>query len=169
MTITPEWQARAKNKANEILAEFADGRPLKAPLPINEIILDHVCDATIKTDLSFPKGVSAFSTKDMTVGWIVAINGREPIQRQRFSAAHELAHITLLTNQPSKVYCSANDDWAERLCDYFAGHLLMPEALVRQLYPAQSVPNIREVARTFKVSQAVAEIQFKQLRMQFTW
>src|ERR1019366_6918890 len=102
---------------------------LKTPISIKEIIESYLGDVhyvvKINSEL-FPKGVSAFSTKDMNVGWIIAVDGRECTERQRFSAAHELAHIVLFPN-PSKTVCCSKDGrgWDEDLCDRFAGDILM--------------------------------------------
>jgi Zn-dependent peptidase ImmA (M78 family) len=166
MNATPEWQVIARIKAKEILLEYSERHPLRAPLPINDIIEEYVGDIKIMTEPIFPDGVSAFSTKDMNIGWVVAINGKECMERQRFSAAHELGHICLLPTQPRTVFCSTNDDWVERLCNYFAGYLLMPKSLVNELY-VSSIPSLSEVARKFRVSPAVAEIQLKQLGLSY--
>jgi len=74
---SPEWLTTAKNKANEILEDFASGSPLKVPVPINDLIEEYLGDVSlvVRQDLPFSEGVSAFSRKDMGIGWIVAING----------------------------------------------------------------------------------------------
>jgi Zn-dependent peptidase ImmA (M78 family) len=170
-TIPPAWRNLAKNKAKEILEEVALGSPMKAPVPIHDIIEAYVGDVqvVVSMDEIFPEGVSAFATKDMNLGWVVVINGREPLVRQRFSAAHELAHIALFVNQPKKVFCShRSDDWFEKLCDRFAGDILMPDRLILDFYRSTPSPYLGEVANYFKVSRQVAGIQLGRLGLPFS-
>lgn len=171
MQIPDEWRVKAKNKVNEILKEAQDSGYFKTPIPIRDVIESYLGDVhcVVKSNSElFPQGVSAFSTKDMNIGWIVVVNGQECTERQRFSAAHELAHIVLFPNQPKTVFCSKNvRGWDEDLCDEFAGDILMPEMMVRELYKATPSPYIEDVARIFKVSKPVAEIQLKRLNLAF--
>ncbi len=170
-TIPPEWQNLARHKVNEILEEVGLGYPLKAPVPINEVIESYLGDVQLVTimDEIFPEGVSAFATKDMSLGWMIVINGREPLVRQRFSAAHELAHITVAPKYRKKEYCSHHsDDWVEKLCDRFAGDILMPDTLLLNFYRSNPLPYLTQVANHFKVSRQVAEIQLGRRGLPFT-
>ena len=171
MKIPDKWQAYAKNKVDEILEEATDSCSLRTPVPITEIIESYVGDVHMIVSMNsnlFPEGVSAFSIKDMTVGWMIVVNALEIVERQRFSAAHELAHIVLFKNQASKVFCSQNSrGWDEKLCDRFAGDILMPETLVREIYRSISSPYLEDIAKTFKVSRPVAEIQLKRMGLPF--
>jgi Zn-dependent peptidase ImmA (M78 family) len=172
MIIPDEWKNIAKNKVDEILKEVSDSFQLKGPVPILDIIESYLGDVCIisKMNYPFPEGVSAFSQKDMRQGWIIAINENEIVERQRFSAAHELAHIVLFTNNPNMVFCSKeSSDWTEKLCDRFAGDILMPEEMVRSLYKLNPLPYLEDVAKTFKVSRPVAEIQLKRLNLAFKY
>ena len=171
ITIPPEWQNLARHKVKEILEEVALSSSLKAPVPIDEVIESYLGDVqlVVSMDEIFPEGVSAFATKDMRLGWMIVINGREPVVRQRFSAAHELAHITVAPKHRKKEYCSHHsDDWVEKLCDRFAGDILMPDTLLRAFYRSTPSPYLSEVANHFKVSRQVAEIQLVRLGLPFT-
>jgi Zn-dependent peptidase ImmA (M78 family) len=171
MNTTKEWQDRSKRKAEEILREVNDFSPLSLPIPIQEVIESYLGDVQYVTSMNddFPEGVSAFAKKDMNVGWIVVVNGKESVERQRFSAAHELGHIVLIENQAKKVFCSGESkSWDEKVCDCFAGDILMPETTVRKLYEGKPSPFLNDVAKTFKVSRQVAEIQLKRLGLPFT-
>ncbi len=168
---TSSWQNLAKHKADEILEEVSSSFPLKAPVPITDIMEEYVGDVqiVISTDYAFPDSVSALCKKDMDVGWLILVNGKEPSVRQRFSIAHELAHIALFTYQPNTMYCSHNvNDWMEDVCDQFAGHILMPESLVREYYQSISRPQLWEIATAFKVSRVVAQIELQYLGLPFT-
>jgi len=167
MIISEEWKNYARNKVEEILEETKDICPLHLPIPIQEVIESYVGDVqyVAKIDYVFPEGMSALATKDMNLGWLILVDEREAPVRQRFSAAHELAHIVLFKNQASTVYCSKNsrEDWQEKLCDRFAGDLLMPEKRVRDMYQFGQTPFIENIAKAFKVSRDAAEIQLKRL------
>jgi Zn-dependent peptidase ImmA (M78 family) len=170
MNIPIEWQNYCKSKADEILREFSEHNTLTIPVPIQEIIESYVGDVNFVTheDLDFPEGVSAFAQKDILLGWLVVVNGKECVERQRFSSAHELGHMALIQNQSSRVFCSTDKgSWQEKLCDRFAGYLLMPEGFVRDFYRKHPSPRLEEVAKAFKVSLPVAEIQLNLLKLPF--
>jgi len=170
MKIPEEWLNRSKHKVNEIFEEVRNYCSLKAPLPIKSMIETYMEDVNyvVSMDYEFPEGVSAFSQKDMDIGWLIVINGKEIVERQRFSAAHEFGHITLLTNQAKKVFCSKDSDsWDEKLCDRFAGDILMPEIMIRELYKSTPSPYLEDIAKIFKVSRPVAEIQLRRLQLPF--
>lgn len=165
MSIPLEWQIRAKEKAEEILAEYFETHPHIAPIPIQDVIEEYLGDVQFVPvmDPFFPAGVSAFTRKDMELGWIMVINEMECIERQRFSSAHELGHVVLIPPELGEiVYCSKNNGhWVERACDLFAGHLLMPEKAVRAYLRAYPSAFLEDIAKVFKVSRQVAEIQLR--------
>ena len=171
MQIPDEWLPREQNIVNEILEEAKDSGLFKTPIPIRDIIESYLGDVHCVVKMSseiFPEGVSAFSTKDINIGWIIAVDGRECTERQRFSVAHELAHIVLFKNESKTVYCSKGSrGWNEDLCDIFAGDILMPEIMVRDVYKSTPTPYVEDIAKIFKVSRPVAEIQLKRLGLQF--
>ncbi len=170
MGIPPEWRSKAKNTANEVIVEYYESNPLKVPVPIHDVIESRLCDVQVVVSYDssvFAEGISAFARKEMDIGWIIAVNGNECVERQRFSAAHELAHILLMPNSRKVEYCSDSDEWVERLCDFFAGHILMPEAFVRLYYEKHPIPYLEDIARFFKVSRDVARIQLSFLGLPF--
>jgi len=165
-----EWKNFEKSKVNEILLEVSCSCPIKAPMPIKDIIESYVVDVNFisKTNYPFPEGISALTTKDIETGWLMIINEGETIERQRFSAAHELGHLTLFKNHPNKVFCSHDSrDWDEKLCDRFAGDILMPDTLILDLYKLNPSPFLEDVAKAFRVSRLVAKIQLERLDMSF--
>ena len=166
MRPSPEWQAKAKYKANAILKEYSEIHSLVLPIPIQDVIEFYMQDVNFITsdDYDFPEGVSALARRDISIGWMVIVNGNECKERQRFSSAHEFGHMALMTNTSKEVHCSTDKgSWEEKLCDMFAGHLLMPEAFVRSYYELHPSPYVEDIARAFKVSQQVAEIELEYL------
>lgn len=171
MYLTPEWQTRAKRKAEEVLTEFWQSNPMVAPVPIQEVIESYVGDVHFVTSMDegvFDEGISGFARKDMDIGWVIAINGREAPVRQRFSSAHELGHIVLMPTPRKIEYCSDDkSSWVEKACDLFAGYILMPEEFIKVFYQMDSMPYLEDVAKAFHVSRQVAEIQLRLLGLPF--
>ena len=77
--------------------------------------------------------------------WVIALNGAESATRQRFSLAHEFKHILdhpFIDASYGRLPGSAEQQWAERLCDYFAACLLMPKAWVKHYYCNEGVQDL---------------------------
>lgn len=94
--------------------------------------------------------------------WVIAVNGTEPWQRQRFTTAHELAHI-IAWGTEDRLLAHARNRQArrERLAEYFAGCLLMPAPHVRRLV-AQGY-GIEDLADLFGVSTRAVEVRLAQV------
>lgn len=113
--------------------------------------------------------VSPFPTSGATHwvrgNWMVVLNGSEPITRQRFSLAHEFKHIVdhrFVDLMYSGFPDAERDEMVERLCDYFAGCILMPRPWVKRLYYS-GVQQLPMLAQTFGVSQAAMSVRLKQI------
>lgn len=70
-------------------------------------------------------------------GWIIALNAKDPKTRQRFSCAHELAHLVLnkvandvAVTERSHLGSLVADREIERLCDELASLFVLPPAVV---------------------------------------
>lgn len=108
-------------------------------------------------------------------GWTIEVSADEPLVRQRFTIAHELAHW-LLQNPGENTNLAArlSEAWRseERMCDTVAGALLLPSAwLLTEFSFAQrvehhSLATIDAVARAGKVSLAATIVR---LRDVFGW
>lgn len=83
-------------------------------------------------------------------GWGVLIREWDQETRQRFSLAHEIAHIALGIVGDEARYTGEGRGRGERLCDYYAAALLMPRTLVCKA--ATETPDVFELARMFFVS-----------------
>lgn len=112
---------------------------------------------------------SGFPTSGMATktpyGWIIVLRSEEAKVRQRFSLAHELRH--LLDDPyidrlypPTSGYTSF--ERAERICDYFAGCLLMPKRLLRADW-VDGRQDIGALARRYEVSRAAMIVRLSQL------
>lgn len=98
--------------------------------------------------------------------WIIAVDAREPWQRQRFSQAHELWHIVNWNTEewlcPGSRYQSPAI-LREQLADYFAGCLLMPKRYVKRLV-GQGY-DVNALTDTFGVSLRAIEVRLAQLHL----
>jgi predicted transcriptional regulator len=97
--------------------------------------------------------------------WRVAINATEPITRQRFSLAHEFKHI--LDHRDLDLLYAAfpereRDQMIERVCDYFAGCLLMPRAWVVATH-ASGTRHPMDLAQVFGVSPTAMGVRLSQI------
>lgn len=80
--------------------------------------------------------------------WRITVNARHALVRQRFSIAHEFAHVL---DAPYKRL--AAPELAEELADYFAASLLMPKRLIKKAW-GEGLQDTVALARHFNVSAA---------------
>lgn len=78
--------------------------------------------------------------------WRITVNARHALVRQRFTIAHEFAHIL---DAPFKRV--ANPELAEELADYFAASLLMPKRLIYRAW-GEGIQDTQALAHYFNVS-----------------
>lgn len=101
-------------------------------------------------------------------GKCALINFSEDVYRQRFSAAHEMAHAIFDADQPPSVSFSqvAKDDYREYRANSFAScFLISPQALKRLPSPQQwSDEDARRYANRFKVSCHALGIALKEAK-----
>lgn len=103
--------------------------------------------------------------------YTIYVNKYEPLVRQRFSIAHEIAHFYLehLDDKKPMDICFRDDssskgkDRREIEANAFASTLLMPKKMVLVLYNAGF--DVRTMADLFCVSQIAVEYRLKNLRL----
>ena len=106
-------------------------------------------------------------------GFHITINSHERlVSRQRFTLAHEIAHI-LLAQETGKQITESHRDVVEtskskratleKLCDKLAAQILMPRTLFLQCAPPWNVGSILRLARQFDTSIAATAIRFVEL------
>jgi Zn-dependent peptidase ImmA (M78 family) len=112
-------------------------------------------------------GKSGLATKTEQ-GWVIVLRADEPQVRQRFSLAHEIKHALddeLLTRFPDGLYRTwggrTAQELAERVCDHFAGCLLMPKMLLRRDW-TNRMQDPSRLARRYHVSRAAMEVRLRQ-------
>jgi Zn-dependent peptidase ImmA (M78 family)/transcriptional regulator with XRE-family HTH domain len=99
--------------------------------------------------------ISGLFVMHPVAGKCILVNSSEDIYRQRFSAAHELAHALLDVDQAASVSLkSVRGDQRETRANKFASNFLMPKALLEKLPAPQrwSEADVENWANQLKVS-----------------
>lgn len=98
--------------------------------------------------------------------WVILVDSTEPAVRQRFSMAHELAHVIYhplaATALPETKRTSA-EQRLEQACEYFAACLLMPRTWMKRAYFNEGIQDVPSLARLFGVSWVSMQIRLEQL------
>jgi Zn-dependent peptidase ImmA (M78 family) len=172
MTRLPD-KSRAREEAKSLLEEFGVE---SAPVPVERIAKSlqvRVDYAPLDGELS---GL-AYIREGMA---IIGINTLHAPNRQRFTLAHELAHVRLhrlLLQQAVHVdrgslrrdgLAAAGVDATEIEANTFAAELLMPESLLKAALEGRSVDledddAVATLAKRFKVSEAAMRFRLSTL------
>jgi predicted transcriptional regulator len=91
--------------------------------------------------------------------WRITVNARHALVRQRFTIAHEFAHVL---DAPFKRVVAP--ELAEELADYFAANLLMPKRLIYRAW-GDGLQDTQALARHFNVSVAAMRWRLDELRL----
>jgi len=83
-------------------------------------------------EIPLPEDISGLTVEEPDVGILVGVNKGHPRIRQRFSFAHEYAHVLLDRERPTISRASERDDLREVRANAFAADFLMPEEGVRR-------------------------------------
>jgi Zn-dependent peptidase ImmA (M78 family) len=120
---------------------------------------------------TLPAGISGEIRPNKPRGnhYVVRINRHDPSRRQRFTAAHEIAHFLLHINEigagisDDVLYRSSLSDRREAEANRLAADILMPEDLVREALETAKLLKIADVigylADRFEVSEAAMRIR----------
>jgi Zn-dependent peptidase ImmA (M78 family) len=92
--------------------------------------------------------------------WRITVNARHALVRQRFTIAHEFAHVL---DAPFRRV--ANRDIAEELADYFAASVLMPKRLIKRAW-GEGIQDTVALARLFNVSAKAMRWRIDELRLE---
>lgn len=98
-------------------------------------------------------------------GYGIAVNCAHPIERQRFSAAHELGHHILGHEGKIGSYIRISNEQTERDANIFAAELLMSERLVSRAY--KSISDDPDVRSDCDLADAIY-LMSKQLQVSFS-
>ena len=127
-------------------------------------------DLILEKDFDMESSMSGSLTKDRVSNkWVIKVNAKHHIKRQRFTIAHEFAHYTLHKDSKGsfvdeEIYFRKSSDSAiEYSADKFAAELLMPEDLFRKAIIEKGITKVKELSEIFNVSPFAIEIRAKSL------
>lgn len=109
--------------------------------------------------------ISGFSAFNNKIGYCIYLNSKCTIERQIFTAIHELAHFIFHRNDYGKDLISKVDDDKEEVANYFAGVFLIPGNSLKKFCEANYFRKIdfKEVCYTKKYFKVSAESIIKRL------
>ena len=140
-------------------------------LPVD---VEKICAANGITLFSYEEGKSVIENLDLgenilnndafSIGSMIFYDSSKPVQRRRFSIAHEIGHIFLHTISDKKptVYNrepSANDAPIETEANIFASRLLAPLCVLQFL----NLNSAREISEYCDISYTAAKLRFNRL------
>jgi len=106
----------------------------------------------------------------------IALNSDRPEVRQRFTLAHELAHILLAKNAIGVSFRTAvtqHSEQSERMCDAIAASILMPNSIVtEQIASADGLIDLRllrAIASRCRVSMSAAASRVSEVIDETCW
>lgn len=94
--------------------------------------------------------------------WIIWLDASESETRQRFTICHELKHILDWPHQSS--YRNLTGQEIERVCDHFAGCLLMSKSSIYRLW-GDGLRTPEALAAACRVSLAAMKVRLRILRL----
>ena len=103
-------------------------------------------------------------------GFHIEVNGAHSPNRRRFTLAHEIAHFLLHRDligdgiDDTALYRSRLSDQTEVEANRLAADILMPAALLRDIYRA-GARSLAGLSATFQVSEEAMRIRLGQLRL----
>lgn len=98
--------------------------------------------------------------------WVLLVDADEPKVRQRYSLAHELAHVIW---HPLSAHVLPDTEHAlaaeriEQACEYFAACLLMPRVWMKRAYFDEGIQDVPTLSRLFGVSWVAMRVRLEQL------
>ncbi len=158
-----EWQ-----RLDEDIKEVIRTHQSEAPVKVSALARD--LQVTIRGATLQP-GISGEIRPDSSLpsGYLIKINRHDPSRRQRFTAAHELAHFLLHRDQIGQgikddvLYRSSLSDRREAEANRLAADILMPDELVQEALNTAQLLKLEDVvgytADRLEVSEAAMKIR----------
>ena len=114
--------------------------------------------------------ISAKATKSTDDSYLIQVSSSDGAKRQRFSIAHEIAHIVLHDDdefieyrKPLADYDDSNMLYKEVQANMLASALLMPRDLVQRVWA--NTKDIDDLAEVFNVSRTAAYYRLDNLQL----
>lgn len=161
--MSAEWN-QLDPAVRALIETFQDAAPVRLPE------LAQALGVSVKASTLAP-GISG-EIRPLNGGFVIRINRHDPIKRQRFTVAHELAHFLLHREQIGSgikddvLYRSSLSDRREHQANRLAADILMPEALLTEAYEAAEEKGVGDVplylSDLFGVSESAMRIKVGQ-------
>lgn len=160
----------AKNPFDEVfslpsLLSYAQKRGIQIePLDLNAVAKE----LSVKIEyINFENSEISGKLYNKEGKWIIEVNKKHAQVRQRFTIAHELAHLVLHRNMNSSfedaIFFRSDDNNAkERQANLFASELLLPKKIFFEKIKSFD-GDIQKIAEYFKVSTMVVRLRAQQL------
>ena len=127
--------------------------------PTNLTVVAHKVSAEIKFDKTL---VGSGGLERLGMGYRILCSPEQPPTRQRFTIAHEIAHIVFQETGP---HCPRRGRELERLCDMISAALLIPKDVFNAgVKPRLSLADLSDLARRCEVSLAMTLIRAAEMR-----
>ncbi|MBN1547013.1 MAG: ImmA/IrrE family metallo-endopeptidase [Syntrophaceae bacterium] len=115
----------------------------------------------LREDIDFEGGVFREDTR-----FIIKLNARSPATRQRFTLAHELAHLMMALEKTTYARRSFTQTDMESTCDMVAAELLMPyKEIQEQAAGNASLDKLLTITHNFQVSFQAAAMRISNLKL----
>jgi Zn-dependent peptidase ImmA (M78 family) len=131
----------------------------------NEKNLELVRDNNMESSIS-----GSLSMDNQLRKWVIKVNSKHHIKRQRYTMAHEYAHYKLHKDDLGKFvdeeiyFRNRNKNAIEYNADRFASELLMPEKLFIEAVKIKNIREVEKLADMFQVSSIAIEIRAKTIK-----
>lgn len=164
--VSNSFQA-VKQLTEQVRVDFGQNDP-----PINiHLIIEGLGISLVPTALDKVAAVVCRADADRNTSAWIAVNSSQPVSRQRFSVAHELAHLLLHEEQLvlHAHYFKRQFEQKEIDADVFAAELLVPRELLKKSIDSLKVQSIEEatllLSHLYQVSFAAMANRLYTLQM----
>lgn len=124
----------------------------------------------LEKDFEMESSKSGSLSMDKELGkWVIRVNGKHHIKRQRFTIAHEFAHYCLHKDEQGsfvdeEIYFRKDHESSiEYNADLFASEILMPRSLFVKAIKEDKIKKIKELSDKFNVSTMAITIRAENL------
>ncbi|WP_144112032.1 ImmA/IrrE family metallo-endopeptidase [Paraburkholderia sp. BCC1886] len=158
------WQSSdaPERVAQSFLSQYWDQQ-----LPVDPVAIAKAAGVRVYTNPEMDRYAGWFYEDEQTGKPTIEFNSNDPLMRQRFTVAHELAHYALRhgarPRDSVQAFSLANYDPVEAEANKFATELLMPSAVVNGLIRIRNVTDPEVLASMFNTSAVAMKYRLKKL------
>lgn len=151
----------------EVVAQSYLSRYWNQQLPVDPVAIAQAAGVRVYKNPDMAHYAGWFYEDNQTGAPIIEYNSNDPLVRQRFTIAHELAHFALKhgarPRDSAQAFSLSNYDPVEADANRFAAELLMPAAVVNGLIRTRDVTDPSILASMFNTSAVAMKYRLKNL------